>query len=192
MASEGARQESGTMVLEDHTRRVLDRIALAIMGSDSGFLIPDPNNPLLHTTELNYRLSLGIEDGEVIWDDPSQILLAERTERRRRRRRCRASRNEHRPERTEREAERETACSPKNTCAALSIVCGLWSTTAGDGGRWRGGENRRCACLCVCVCVCACVMSPPQISRFRRPRLTHHQGTPASASRCCRARCGGR
>jgi prepilin-type N-terminal cleavage/methylation domain-containing protein len=68
---------SSAVVLEDQARAALDRIAYAIMGSDRNTLIPDVEAPL-HCTDLDFRVSLGVDDGGVIvWDDPERIGLGD-------------------------------------------------------------------------------------------------------------------
>lgn len=58
--------------LDDQARRVLDRIALAILGSDRDALIPDQESPL-HSSSLQYELNLGVNAGQVVWGDPELI-----------------------------------------------------------------------------------------------------------------------
>jgi hypothetical protein len=60
---------------EDHARRVIDRIALAIMGSDRETLVPQVED--VHTTSLRYNCSLGLENGVVVWSDPEEVRLDE-------------------------------------------------------------------------------------------------------------------
>jgi len=69
-------RESSAMMLEDQARRVLDQIGYAIMGSSRESLFPDPLNPFFDT-QINYRVSMGVEAGEVIWNAPERIGLAE-------------------------------------------------------------------------------------------------------------------
>jgi hypothetical protein len=73
-ANETQGQDSAQMSLEDQARRVLDRIAYAIMGADRETLFPEPVSPI-PSTMLRYQVSLGFEDGDVIWDD-EQIGLS--------------------------------------------------------------------------------------------------------------------
>lgn len=74
-ANEAQQQDSAIMALEDQARRALDQIAYAVMGSDRDSLIPDPESPIF-STSLRYSISLGVEDGEVVWDDPEEIGLS--------------------------------------------------------------------------------------------------------------------
>jgi hypothetical protein len=64
-ANETQGQDSAQMSLEDQARRVLDRIAYAIMGADRETLFPEPVSPI-PSTMLRYQVSLGFEDGDVI------------------------------------------------------------------------------------------------------------------------------
>lgn len=73
--STSASRDSGTMVLEDQARLALDRIAYSVMGADRQALIPDLTLLPVHSTDLTYRISLGIEDGQVVWSDPEMIAL---------------------------------------------------------------------------------------------------------------------
>lgn len=65
---------TSALVLEDQARLTLDRIAYAIMGSDRDTLIPEPEAPL-YSEQLDFRTSLGIQNGQVVWDDPERIGL---------------------------------------------------------------------------------------------------------------------
>jgi hypothetical protein len=68
-----AGSSTASMHHEDQARAVIDRIALAVMGSDRGTLFPQVEE--LHTNSLRYTFSLGIEDGEVVWSAPEVIRL---------------------------------------------------------------------------------------------------------------------
>jgi hypothetical protein len=68
-----ASSETASMHVEDQARRVMDRIALAIMGSDRGTLVPQIEE--VHSDRIRYSFSLGLEDGEVVWSDPEEIRL---------------------------------------------------------------------------------------------------------------------
>lgn len=74
-ASRANADEAAAMNLEDQACRVLDRVAFAIMGADRSVLFPDPQSPDF-TTELDFQVSLGVEDGEVVWSDPEWVGLA--------------------------------------------------------------------------------------------------------------------
>lgn len=71
-ASGAYQEESSRAALEDQARRVLDRIALAVMGSDREGLNPETFAPL-STNQLTYQVNLGVEDGQIVWSDPERI-----------------------------------------------------------------------------------------------------------------------
>jgi hypothetical protein len=64
---------TASMFHEDQARSVMDKIALAVMGSDRGTLLPQIEE--LHSDSIRYTFSLGIEEGEIVWSDPEQIRL---------------------------------------------------------------------------------------------------------------------
>jgi hypothetical protein len=68
-----AGDETASMHYEDQARRVMDRIALAVMGSDRDSLVPQIEE--LHTNRIRYSFSLGLEDGEVVWSAPEEIAF---------------------------------------------------------------------------------------------------------------------
>ena len=74
MASAAETEDAAEMVLEDQTHRVLDQIAFAVMGANRETLFPDPESPT-HSAEVQYEVSLGVQEGEVVWGDPEQIGL---------------------------------------------------------------------------------------------------------------------
>jgi type II secretory pathway pseudopilin PulG len=69
-----ASDETASMHYEDQARRVMERISLAVMGSDRGTLFPELEE--LHSTSIKYKFSLGLEDGEIVWSAPEEISLA--------------------------------------------------------------------------------------------------------------------
>ncbi len=73
-ASHSQRRETAAMALEDNVRRVLDRISYAVMGADRQSLFPNGTNPDQFQW-LEYRVSLGVENGKIVWDDPETIGL---------------------------------------------------------------------------------------------------------------------
>ena len=73
-ASSTHRRETLSMALEDQAQLVLDRISYAVIGSDPTTLLPDPAAPFF-TDSIRYQISLGVEDGEVVWGDPEMIGL---------------------------------------------------------------------------------------------------------------------
>ena len=74
-ASNTHRRESLSMALEDQAQIVLDRISFAIIGSDAETLLPALEAPLFDS-EVQYQVSLGVENGEVVWSDLEIIGLA--------------------------------------------------------------------------------------------------------------------
>lgn len=69
-------QESARMAIEDRALYVLDQVAYAVMGSDRDSLLPDPSLPTF-TSRLQYQVSMGVEDGEVVLGDPEVIALTD-------------------------------------------------------------------------------------------------------------------
>ncbi len=74
-ASKAHREESAGMVLEDQAQQVLDRIAYALIGADPDSLNPSSQKPFF-SDRIAFRVSLGVEDGEIVWGDPEVIGLA--------------------------------------------------------------------------------------------------------------------
>lgn len=70
-----ANDDSASMHYEDQARSVMDRIALAVMGSDRATLLPQIEE--ISSDNLRYSFSLGIEDGEVVWSAPEEIRLGD-------------------------------------------------------------------------------------------------------------------
>jgi len=66
--------ESVTMMLDDQATELVDRIAFAIVGSAREKLTPTQFAPLT-SERIRYQLSLGVEDGAVVWSDPEVIGL---------------------------------------------------------------------------------------------------------------------
>ena len=67
-------EESISMALEDQASELIDRISYAVVGADAATLTPYKVAPL-PAAELNYRVSMGVEDGKVVWGDPEIIGL---------------------------------------------------------------------------------------------------------------------
>ena len=63
-----------TVRLSDQAQRTMDRIAYAVMGSELGTLFPLMSAPA-SSARLDYRVSLGVESGKVVWADPERIGL---------------------------------------------------------------------------------------------------------------------
>lgn len=73
-ASNSQRRETASMRLEDNVRRVLDRISYAVLGADRETLFPNGQQPD-ENDWIEYRASLGVEDGSIVWTDPEKIAL---------------------------------------------------------------------------------------------------------------------
>ncbi|MEM7307008.1 MAG: type II secretion system protein [Planctomycetota bacterium] len=72
--SESTGRKYSGMVLETQARTVIDRIALAVMGSDRESL--NPFDTPLYTTSIAYRVSLGVdENGDVVWAAAEEVGL---------------------------------------------------------------------------------------------------------------------
>jgi hypothetical protein len=73
-ASDTHRRETATMALEDQARRVLDRVAYALFGADPATLAPGTPSPGWESG-ISFRVSLGVQDGEVVLGEPEFIGL---------------------------------------------------------------------------------------------------------------------
>ena len=71
-ASDTTTTDTTQVVLEDKAQELLERIARAVMGSERETLAPDQEAPN-HQDVIQYKVHLGIEDGEVVWSDPEEI-----------------------------------------------------------------------------------------------------------------------
>ena len=71
-ASRYSSTENSSFILEERATAVLDRIVYAIMSTNRETLLPEAAEPL-HSESLHYQIKLGVEDGEVVWDDPEMI-----------------------------------------------------------------------------------------------------------------------
>lgn len=75
-AQEVGQRETASIALEDRAAVVLNRIAYAVIGCDADTLTPD--NPVpFGPNRLEFKLSLGVEDNQIIWGDPEMIGLAD-------------------------------------------------------------------------------------------------------------------
>ncbi|MEQ1893423.1 MAG: hypothetical protein ABL998_12825 [Planctomycetota bacterium] len=68
-----AGRSTAMMHTEDQARAVMERISLAVMGSDRESLFPGVES--VHSSAIRYSMSLGIEDGELVWSAPEEIRL---------------------------------------------------------------------------------------------------------------------
>jgi len=75
-ASELHGRETASMALEDKAYQVLDRIVYAIIGADAQTLDPTAIFPFF-AAGLEYKISLGVEDGETIWSPVEFIGVGE-------------------------------------------------------------------------------------------------------------------
>ena len=67
--------QTEAMLLNDQANLVLDRISLAIVGSDRDTLFPQFEMPV-HTSGVAYSVSLGLDEtGNIVWGDPESIGL---------------------------------------------------------------------------------------------------------------------
>ncbi len=64
--------------LEVHASQLLDRMATALIGANADSVMPGNQAPL-HASVIDYEISLGIQDGQVIWGDPERISLLPQT-----------------------------------------------------------------------------------------------------------------
>jgi type II secretory pathway pseudopilin PulG len=71
-------EESISMALDDQAMELLDKIAFAIVGSSAESLDPTPEAPFYSGT-IHYQVSMGVEDGKVVWSAPEVIGLTEET-----------------------------------------------------------------------------------------------------------------
>lgn len=78
-ANQASTRSTRRIVVEDQARRVLQQIAVAVMGANRGTLIPDTVAPL-SMSSMRFQVNLGIENGEVVWSDPEQVALDDATE----------------------------------------------------------------------------------------------------------------
>lgn len=75
-ATDVAEEDAAQVTLETQARRVLRQIGFAVMGSHPGSLVPDITRPN-STSDLRFQVSLGVEDGEVVWSEPEMVAMEE-------------------------------------------------------------------------------------------------------------------
>ncbi len=73
-ANQATSESTRRIVVEDQARRVLQQIAVAVMGANRSTLIPDAAAPL-SMSDMRFQVNLGIQDGSVVWSDPEQVAL---------------------------------------------------------------------------------------------------------------------
>jgi prepilin-type N-terminal cleavage/methylation domain-containing protein len=60
--------------LDAQANQTLDRIALAVLSASRNSLSPTPTAPF-NSPSIEYDISLGVQNGEVIWSDPERIEM---------------------------------------------------------------------------------------------------------------------
>lgn len=65
-------REANLISLEDRAEDLLDRISYALMAANRQTLLPSVAAPL-HSESIRYQVSMGVEDGEVVWAAPERI-----------------------------------------------------------------------------------------------------------------------
>lgn len=73
-AQRAHRAESTSMALEDQASSLIDKIAYAVVGSSLETLNPQLIAPF-PMSAINYQVSLGVENGKVVWADPEVVGL---------------------------------------------------------------------------------------------------------------------
>lgn len=76
MQGDAQKRTETVVAMEENARRVMDQIGYAIMGAADERLNPDAPFPL-YSSELSYEASLGVVDGEIVWDDAEWVGLTE-------------------------------------------------------------------------------------------------------------------
>lgn len=75
-ANEANADSTRRIVLEDQARRVLNQIAVSVMGANRATLLPETEAPL-SISDMRFQMNLGVRNGVVIWSDPEQVALEE-------------------------------------------------------------------------------------------------------------------
>jgi len=73
-AASSSKSTSEAIILEEQAQLVLQRIANAVLGSNRESLLPKAERPL-SSSDIEYRIYLGVENGEVVWGDTELIGL---------------------------------------------------------------------------------------------------------------------
>lgn len=73
-AQRAHRTESASMALEDQASSLIDKIAYAVVGSTLETLNPQLVAPF-PMSAISYQISLGVENGKVVWGDPEVVGL---------------------------------------------------------------------------------------------------------------------
>lgn len=75
LAAEADQESTARIVLEDQAMRLLDQVSFAVMGANRETLFPDPASPT-YSERVTYEVSLGVEDGAVVWGDKEEIKMS--------------------------------------------------------------------------------------------------------------------
>jgi len=75
MAADADSENTTRITLEDQAMRLVDQVSFAVMGANRATLFPDPESPT-YTETVSYEVSLGVEDGVVVWSDKEEIRMA--------------------------------------------------------------------------------------------------------------------
>ena len=75
-ARKAHQKESLSMLLDDQANELMDKISFAIIGASAESLDPLPIAPFPSAT-IHYQVSLGVEDGQPVLDEPEIIGLHE-------------------------------------------------------------------------------------------------------------------
>jgi hypothetical protein len=74
-AAKAHRDGNAEMILEDQAQHVLDKIVYALAGADPDSLDPNAQTPFF-SSKIAFRVSLGVENDQVVWGAPEVIGLA--------------------------------------------------------------------------------------------------------------------
>jgi hypothetical protein len=75
LVAEADQESTARIVLEDQAMRLLDQVSFAVMGANRETLFPEPESPT-YTEFVTYEVSLGVEDGAVVWGDKEEIKMS--------------------------------------------------------------------------------------------------------------------
>ncbi len=73
MQQESESRTSTVLAVEDNARRVMEQITYAVMGASQETLEPGAGS----SSEVRFSVSLGVVDGEVVWDDEEWVGLTD-------------------------------------------------------------------------------------------------------------------
>lgn len=78
-ASTQVRSQAAAMEVQERARIVLDKLAYQLMGAERSTLVPE-NTAGIYSNEVTYRISLGVEDGQVIYSEQEIVAYEEEGE----------------------------------------------------------------------------------------------------------------